>query len=51
MNQLKRVFLVLMVIGVFTLNLCGRSQSDGSDGTIIIEQTAGEADEWTDPVF
>ena len=51
MNRLKRVLLVLAVIGVFTLNLCGRNQTGGTDGTIIIEQTAGETDEWTDPVF
>ena len=51
MNRLKRVLLVLAVIGVFTLNLCGRNQIGESDGTIVIEQTAGEADEWTEPVF
>ena len=51
MNQLKRILLVMMVIGVFVLNLCGRNQPDETDGTIIIEQTAGETAEWTEPVF
>ena len=51
MNQLKRVLLVMMVIGAFALNLCGRDQTDGTDGTVVIEQTAGEVGEWTEPVF
>ncbi len=50
MNWLKRMVLVLTVMGVFTLNLCGRNQVERTDG-IIVEQTAGETEEWTDPVF
>ncbi len=51
MNWLKRMVLVLTVVGVFALNLCGRDQTDGTDGTVVIEQTAGEVGEWTEPVF
>ena len=51
MNWLKRMVLVLMAMGVFALNFCGRNQLDRTDGTAVIEQTAGETDEWTDPVF
>ena len=51
MNWVKRILLVLAVIGVFTVNLCGRNQPGETDGIVVIEQTAGEADEWTVPVF
>ena len=51
MNWLKKMVLVLIVMGVFTLNLCGRNQLERTDETVVIEQTAGETEEWTDPVF
>ena len=51
MNRLKRILLVLAVIGVFTLNLCGRDLPSAADGNITIEQSTGETDEWTEPVF
>ena len=51
MKHLKSIILVLATVGAFVLNLSGRSLPDGTDGTVVIEQTAGETEEWTDPVF
>ena len=51
MNTFKRIFLVLAVIGIFVLNLGGRNNPEATDGTVTIEQNAGEVYEWTDPVF
>ena len=51
MNKLKRGFLILTVIGFFALNLGGRIVPEVTDGSVIIEQDAGDFDEWTDPVF
>ena len=51
MNRFKRIVLVLAVIGAFALNLSGRDLSKATDGTAVIEQTAGESAEWTEPVF
>jgi hypothetical protein len=51
MNRFKRIVLVLAVIGAFALNLSGRDLPKATDGTAVIEQTAGETAEWTEPVF
>ena len=51
MNQLKRVLLVMMVIGAFAMNLCGRDQPEVTDCAVVIEQTAVEVVEGTEPVF
>ena len=51
MNRLKSIILILATVGAFILNLSGRYLPNGKDGTVVIEQTAGETEEWTDPVF
>ena len=51
MNHFKRIVLVIAVIGAFVLNLSGRNLPAGTDGNAVIEQTAGETAEWTEPVF
>ena len=51
MNRIKSIILILATVGAFILNLSGRYLPNGTDGTVVIEQTAGEAEEWTDPVF
>lgn len=51
MKRLKSIILILATVGAFVLNLSGRYLPNGTDGTVVIEQTAGETEEWTDPVF